>query len=262
MMKHLLVLLAMLVISSTTHAKLHTEPVEYKVGDTACEGYLAYDDALAAKAPGVLVVHDWMGVGPFAKKQADRLAELGYVAFVADIYGKETRPANMKEASAAAGKYKADRKLLRERAAGALAVLAKSDKVDSKRLATIGYCFGGTTALELARSGADILACVSFHGGLDTPTPDDAKNIKAHVLVMTGADDPNVPTAQVQAFEEEMRSAKVDWQLISYGNAVHSFTNPAAGNDNSKGVAYNEKADKRSWETMKDFFKEIFATPG
>ena len=122
----------------------------------------------------------------------------------------------------------------------------------------MGYCFGGTTSLELARNGADLLACVSFHGGLDTPTPEDAKNIKAHVLVMTGADDPSVPPAQIQAFEDEMRGGKVDWVLIAYSNAVHAFTNPAAGNDNSKGVAYNEKADKRSWEAMKSFYQELF----
>jgi dienelactone hydrolase len=130
--------------------------------------------------------------------------------------------------------------------------------VDSKRVAAIGYCFGGTTVIELARSGADITGVVSFHGGLDSPTPADGKNIKCKVLACHGADDPFEKPADLAAFESEMRDAKVDWQLIQYGGAVHSFTQPMAGNDNSKGAAYNEKADKRSWETMKQFLAEIF----
>ena len=130
--------------------------------------------------------------------------------------------------------------------------------VDPKRMAAIGYCFGGTTVLELARSGADLAGVVSFHGGLSTPNPADAKNIKSTVLVLTGADDPSAKPEQVIAFEDEMRNAGVDWYLVSYGNAVHAFTNPASGTDNSKGVAYNEKADKRSWEAMEAFFTEIF----
>jgi dienelactone hydrolase len=134
----------------------------------------------------------------------------------------------------------------------------KQPGVDKKRVAAIGYCFGGTTVLELARSGADVAGVVSFHGGLGTPTPEDAKNIKARVLACHGADDPNVPPPEVAGFEKEMRDAKVDWQLIAYGNAVHSFTDKSAGNDNSKGAAYNEKADHRSWQAMKDFFAEIF----
>jgi dienelactone hydrolase len=130
--------------------------------------------------------------------------------------------------------------------------------VDGKRLAAIGYCFGGTTVLELARSGAEVRGVVSFHGGLDTPNPGDAKNIKGAVLALHGADDPHVPPRQVAAFEEEMRSAGVDWQMIVYGGAVHGFTNPANGSNPSTGVAYDEKADRRSWEAMRSFFTEIF----
>jgi dienelactone hydrolase len=122
----------------------------------------------------------------------------------------------------------------------------------------MGYCFGGTTALELARGGADLVGVVSFHGDLDTPKPEDAKNIKGKVLALHGADDPFVPAAVVAKFEEEMRKAKVDWELVKYGNAVHTFTNPDAGNDNSKGAAYNAEADARSWQAMKDFFGEVF----
>jgi dienelactone hydrolase len=173
------------------------------------------------------------------------------------MYGKGVRPKDTKEAGAEAGKYKGNRPLMRTRIAAALDWLKKNPNVDTKRIAAIGYCFGGTTVLELARSGADIAGVVSFHGGLDSPTPADAKNIKCKVLVLHGADDPYVPAAEVAGFEDEMRKAGVDWTLISYGGAVHSFTNPDAGTDNSKGAAYNERADRRSWEAMKTFFAEI-----
>ncbi|HSN13493.1 MAG TPA: dienelactone hydrolase family protein, partial [Anaeromyxobacteraceae bacterium] len=157
-----------------------------------------------------------------------------------------------------AGKYYNDLALLRARVAAGFGWLQQHPAVDPARLAVIGYCFGGTAALELARSGADVLGVVSFHGGLDTPTPGDARNVKARLLVLTGADDPNVPPAQIQAFEDEMRAAKVDWQLVAYSGAVHGFTNPDNGNDNARGVAYNAAADRRSWAAMKDFFAELF----
>jgi dienelactone hydrolase len=147
---------------------------------------------------------------------------------------------------------------LRARVNAGLDVLKKNKLVDTKRVAAIGYCFGGTTVIELARSGADIAGVVSFHGGLDSPTPADGKNIKCKILACHGADDPFETPADLAAFEKELRDAKVDWRLIKYGGAVHSFTQPMAGNDNSKGAAYNEKADKRSWADMKQFFAEIF----
>ena len=240
-------------------SQLHTEAVEYKAGSTVLEGYLAYDNStVKGKRPAVLIVHQWMGLTDYEKKRAEMLAQLGYVVFAADIYGKGIRPQDQKTAGAQAGKYKADRDLLRERANAGLAVLEKNELTDTKRVAAIGYCFGGTTVLELARSGADIAGVVSFHGGLDSPRPEDGKNIKCKVLVCHGADDPFNPPADISAFESEMRNAKVDWQLIKYGGAVHSFTQPEAGNDNSKGAAYNERADKRSWQDMKQFFAEIF----
>jgi dienelactone hydrolase len=240
------------------HAELHTQMVEYKHADAVLEGYLVYDDATQGKRPGVLVVHDWMGFGPYVKARADKLAKLGYVAFAADIYGKGVRPADSKEAAVVAGRYKGDRALLRARAGAALEVLRSQKLCDPKRVAAIGYCFGGTTVLELARSGADLAGVVSFHGALDTPKPSDAKNIKARVLALHGGDDPLVPAADVTAFQDEMRKARVDWQLNIYGGAVHSFTNPDAGNDPSKGSAYNEKADRRSWKAMRAFFAEVF----
>ncbi len=238
--------------------KLHTETLDYKQGDATLEGYLAFDQARKGKLPGVLVVHDWMGQGKFSKAKADALAEMGYVALSVDIYGKGVRPTGPKEAGEQATKYKNDRTLLRARINAALDELRKQPNVDPKRIAAIGYCFGGTTVLELARSGADVAGVVSFHGGLDTPTPADAKNIKCKVLVLHGADDPHVPLKDVTAFEDEMRKGNVDWQLIKYADSVHAFTNLEAGSDKSKGVAYNAKADHRSWEAMKQFFAEIF----
>src|SRR5271157_200398 len=232
--------------------------LEYKDDGTALEGYLGFDDAVKVKKPGVLVIHDWMGVGPYVEKRVRQLADLGYVALAADIYGKGVRPANMEDAANLATRYKADRALMRSRARSGLKALQDFTGVDTKRLAAIGYCFGGTGVLELARSGADMAGFVSFHGGLHTPTPDDARNIRGKVLVLHGADDPLVPTDEVLAFEEEMRKARVDWYMVIYGDAVHSFTNPAAGDDPSRGAAYNEKADKRSWDAMKNFFQEIF----
>jgi dienelactone hydrolase len=256
-MKTKLIIFLTGLFAMNSYAALHTETIEYKQGDTTCEGYLAYDDTVKGPRPGVLVVHDWLGMDSYPKMRADMLAELGYVAFAADIYGKDVRPKNSQEAGALAGKYKGDRTLLRARVNAALDVLEKQPQVDTKHIAAIGYCFGGTTVLELARSGADIAGIVTFHGGLDTPTR-DAKNIKCKVLLCHGADDPYVPAADVTALQDELRSAKVDWQMIYYSGAVHSFTRASAGNDNSKGAAYNEHADKRSWEAMKEFFAEIF----
>ncbi len=240
------------------HAAVQTKVIEYKQGDQALEGYLAWDDAVTGPRPGVLVVHEWTGLGDYAKMRARKLAELGYVAFAADIYGKGIRPATPQEAGAQAGIYKKDFKLMRDRVRAGLDVLRREPLCDPKRVAAIGYCFGGTCVLELARSGADVAGVVSFHGGLATANPADAKNIRGKVLVLHGGDDPHVPPKEVEAFEDEMRSAGVDWQLVVYGGAVHAFTNPSSGADKSRGAAYNAAADRRSWEAMKAFFAEVF----
>ena len=193
-MKTKLIILFAGLLAMNSYAALHTETIQYKQGDTTCEGYLAYDDSVKEARPGVLVVHDWLGMDSYPKMRADMLAKLGYVAFAADIYGKGVRPSGPAEAGAQAKLYKSDRPLLRARVNAALDVLEKQPQVDTKRIAAIGYCFGGTTVLELARSGADIAGIVTFHGGLDTPTR-DAKNIKCKVLLCHGADDPYVPAA-------------------------------------------------------------------
>ena len=237
-------------------AAVKTEVVEYRDGDQVCEGFLAYDDAAKGKRPGVVVVHDWMGISDETRRRVKQLAELGYVAFAADIYGKGIRAKDPKEAGALAGKYKGDLPLLRSRARAAFDTLAKNPRADASKIFAIGYCFGGTTALELARSGAPLAGVVSFHGGLGTKDPADAKSIKCPVLALHGAADPYVPPAEVAAFQKEMTDAKVDWQMVFYADAVHAFTNPGAGNDPSKGAAYNEKADRRSGEAMKTFFAE------
>jgi dienelactone hydrolase len=243
---------------AVAHAKLVSKKLTYKIGKTAFEGYLAYDDAIAGPRPGVLIVHDWMGISDETRRRADLIAGLGYVAFAADVYGKGVRPKNAEEAGKQAGKLKGDRKLLRERMRAGLATLLKQPEVDATRVAAMGYCFGGTAALELARDGAGLAGVISFHGGLSTPTP-GLTSFKGKVLVLHGADDPFVPAAEVAAFEQEARDGGVDWQLVAYGGAVHAFTNPAAGNDPSKGAAYDERADRRSWAAMQQLFAEIFA---
>ncbi len=247
-----------LIIAQRTMAQIHTESIEYKDGDVVLEGYIAYDESFTGVRPGVLVVHEWTGLKEYTKMRCEMLAKLGYFAFAADIYGKGVRPSTPEESGKQAGKYKGDRNLFRSRVNAALDEMKKQKLVNTSMIAAIGYCFGGTGVLELARSGADIKGVVSFHGNLDSPTPDDAKNIKARILICHGGADPFVPAKQVEGFEEEMKNANVNWKLISYEGAVHSFTNPDSGNDPSRGAAYNEKADKDSWEDMKNFFGEIF----
>ncbi|MDJ1183812.1 dienelactone hydrolase family protein [Roseofilum casamattae] len=237
---------------------IQTETIEYRQGGTTLEGYLAYDGSNSSQRPGILIVHAWKGLGDFEKQQAEKLAKMGYVAFAADIYGEGVRPTTNDEAREQAVFYLSNRNLLRDRANAGLNWLKQYRLTNSKQTAAIGYCFGGSTVLELARSGADVAGVVSFHGGLGSPTPEDAKQIKAKVLALHGADDPLVPPKEVAAFQEEMTQAGVDWQLVAYGGTVHSFTNPKAGDDPSKGSAYNADSDRRSFAAMKLFFDELF----
>jgi dienelactone hydrolase len=257
-MKLILAAAIVLAFAALSRAAIHTETVTYKCDDTVCEGYLTYDDAQPGRRPGVLVVHEWLGLNDYAKKRADMLAELGYVAFACDMYGKGVRGKAPEDGPKLSAPLKENRFLMDARATAGLAVLRGHDKVDTLKIAAIGYCFGGTSALQLARGGANIRGVVAFHAGLSTNLPARPGMVKARVLVCQGADDPHVPPAEVIAFEEEMRKVGADWQLNTYGNAVHGFTNPAA-NDKAHGVAYNAEADRRSWQAMKDFFAEVFA---
>ncbi|MDK2972510.1 MAG: hypothetical protein PWP23_2265 [Candidatus Sumerlaeota bacterium] len=257
-MRQLLATIALMLCVAAAPAEIRLEPVEYLDGETQLEGWVAYDDAIEGKRPGVMIVHQWTGITAYEKRRASMLAELGYVAFVADIYGKGISPVPRSEAGQYAGKYKGDLPLLRSRVNSALETMKAQPRVDASQTAAIGYCFGGTAVLELARSGADVDGVVSFHGGLSTPAPQDAKNIKGKVLVLHGADDPAAPMSEVVGLVEEMEAAGVDYHLTLYGEARHSFTQPMAGNDKTQTSVYNEKADKRSWEHMKTFFNELF----
>ena len=222
------------------------------------EGFLAAPDSKGVLVPGVLVVHNWWGVTDETRSKVRALRALGYAALAVDIYGKEHRPKSREEAAAQLGIYKGNRKRFRARLNLGLKELQEIPGVDPERIAVIGYCFGGTGAIELARSGAAIRGAVSFHGGLDSPEPALGANIRAKVIAFHGADDPTVPPRDVEAFENEMREHKVDWQLVKFGNTVHSFTDKSAGNDPSRGMAYNADADARSWSMMTAFFQEVF----
>jgi dienelactone hydrolase len=255
-----LALAASVVAIDAATAAVKVQTVDYENSGATLEGAYVWDDATDAKRPGVVVYHTYTGPTEHEMDAAKRLAAMGYVAFVADIYGKGIRPPPPKESAAEAAKYGKNRPLLRARAVAALDMLKKSPVVDLRKLAAIGYCFGGGAALELARSGADVLATVVFHATLSSPTPDDARNIKGAVLALHGADDPIVPRPEVDAFIKEMSDAKADWQLVLYADTDHGFTTKRnIGAPKSSGNVYNEKSDKRSWAAMQDLLREKFA---
>ncbi|KEQ29288.1 dienelactone hydrolase [Pedobacter antarcticus 4BY] len=242
-------------IVSTSFAQL--KPVSYQDKDQKLSGLSIIPAKPGTGKTGILILPAWKGIDDHAKKVAEELSKTGYYAFIADIYGEGHYPTDNKSAAEQSGFYKKNYKIYQERIRLALQQLIKSG-ANPNEIVVIGYCFGGTGAIEAARANFPVKGVVSFHGGLGKD-PERASDsaIKPAVLVLHGADDPSVPPAQVLAFEDEMRKAKADWQLIAYANAVHAFTEPAAGNDNSKGAAYNEKADKRSWEHFLLFLKEL-----
>jgi dienelactone hydrolase len=237
-----------------------TQTVTYTDAGTTLKGFLAYDDKQTGKRPGILVMPEAFGLGKNAKARAQRLAdELGYVALGGDPFGDGREFTDLQEAIKVAGALMADPAKFRARARAGIDKLASLPQVDSSRLAAIGYCMGGTFALELARDGAPLRGVVSFHGGLQTQRPAAPGQIKAKVLVCHGSDDPMIQTPQVNAFIDEMTKAQADWQLISYGNTVHSFTNPDADGTMMPGIKFNAQSDARSWVAMKNFFEEVFA---
>lgn len=235
------------------------ETIAYNDGDVALQGFLAFDDAVSGRRPGVLIMPEAFGLGANAKARAAQLATLGYVALAGDPYGEGREFTDLQAAMQVAGALMADPAKFRARARAGIDKLASLPQVDPTRLAAMGYCMGGTFALELARDGTPLRGVVSFHGGLQTQRPAAAGQIKAKVLVCHGADDPMIQTPQVNAFVEEMTQAGADWQLVSYGGTVHSFTNPQADGTMLPGIKYNAQSDARSWQAMRNFFAEVFA---
>ena len=238
---------------------MNVEDLEYHDGDVTLRGVLAADKSRTGKRPGIVVVHEAWGLGDHAIERAKMLAHIGYVALAADMYGDRRQATDLAMAMELIGDMRSNPPKLRNRANAAVETLRAHPLVDPTRIAAIGFCFGGTASLELARGGFDLRGVVSFHGGPETAAPAEPGAVKAKVLVCTGADDPMIPPAQVMAFEEEMRRAEADWQVITYGGTVHSFTNPHAGKVVAMpGLAYNKVSDQRSWTAMCAFFDEIF----
>jgi dienelactone hydrolase len=246
--------LVILSYSSVSFAQL--KPVKYKDGTQVLNGFGIQPKTKSLQKPGILILPAWMGIDKLSKDTAENLSKLGYYAFVADIYGEGNYPKDYSEAGKKAGYYKTNFTEYQKRISLALEQLILSG-ANPDNIVVIGYCFGGTGALETARGHLNIKGVVSFHGGLGRDAKRAIELIKAKVLVCHGADDPYESKEEITAFQQEMKDAKADWQMIYYANAVHSFTNPESGNDNSKGAAYNEIAAKRSWEHLKLFLNEV-----
>jgi dienelactone hydrolase len=236
------------------------EPVEYKAGATVLKGYVAYDDTLPGKRPGVLVVHEWWGNNEHARNAARKLAQAGYVALAVDMYGNGKTANHPQDAGKFSGEVAKNFPLMRQRFDAAYEYLTKHARVDTNRIAAIGYCFGGSTVLNMARAGENLRGVVSLHGGLATENPAQKGRVRAKVLVLTGAADPMADSAQIQAFEQEMKSADVDYKIISYPGAKHGFTNPEAtalGQQFNLPIAYNEEADRKSWAETLAFLSKV-----
>ncbi len=259
-----LALIGVLAMTHSTRAEIKTERIAYVVSGVTYEGVLVFDSAVKGRRPGVLVCHEWWGCNDYAQKRATMLAEQGYVAFALDMFGKGKTTREAKQASEWAGEVFKDNATLRARAAAGLKILAERPETDPSRLAAIGYCMGGTVALELARSGlahtANLKAVVAFHAStIAAANPADNANIKGSVLICHGQEDFFVKPEQISGFHEQMKAAKIDYQFISYGHAVHAFTNPAADKAGIDGVKYDAAADRRSWAAMTDLFNEKLA---
>ena len=244
---------------ASAQAAIKGEPVEYKSNGTVHQGYLVYDDAIKAKRPGVLVVHEWWGHNQHARNSARKLAEAGYVALALDMYGGGKQAHHPDDAGKFSGEVRKNLPLMKSRFEAGMKLLQKQSRVDAKRVAAIGYCFGGSVVLEMARAGENLRGVASFHGSLGTGNP--AKPSKVKVLVMNGAEDPFVPAEQISAFKKEMEAAKIDYKFVNYPGAKHSFTNPDADANGAKfnlPLAYNAKVDKESWDELQSFLKLVF----
>lgn len=255
-MRAMIVASTLLMALGTASAAVKTQMVEYRVGDARMKGYLAFDDSAKGKRPGVLVFHEWWGLDDYAKKRAEQLAGMGYVAFCPDMYGGGKVTDHPTEAGKMAGMVRMNQKTWLGRAKAGLKVLQDHDRVNGKRIAAIGYCFGGSTALTLAYSGAPLDAVVTFHAALPVPNARQAKTIQARLLICHGADDGFISKDTIAKFKKALDSARVSYRFVSYPGAVHSFTVTGADKRGIKGIAYNEAADKKSWQQMKDLFAE------
>ncbi len=249
--------LFLLVIMSSVFSYAQLKPVDYSDGNQKLSGFVSKPAKASKNKAGVLILPAWMGIDDHAKESAEALSKLGYYTFVADIYGVGNKPTNYSEAGQKAGYYKKNIQEYQKRIQLALEQLIKQG-ANPDEIVVMGYCFGGTGAIEAARTNMKVKGIVSFHGGLARDEARTIEPISARVLVLHGADDPYESEAEIKAFQNEMRTAKADWEMVYYANAVHSFTDKNAGNDNSKGAAYNEKADQRSWKALLQFLKEVF----
>ncbi|NNT73057.1 dienelactone hydrolase family protein [Flavobacterium sp. IMCC34852] len=245
-----------IVLSLSFNSFAQLTAVDYKDGEQVLSGFGIKPKSESKDKPGVLVLPAWFGIDAHSQESASKLAELGYYSFVADIYGKDNRPKNSAEAGKNAGYYKKNYAEYQKRIQLALDQLVKMG-ANPDKIVVMGYCFGGTGAIEAARANLKVQGVVSFHGGLGKDITRAVGKINPKVLVLHGADDPFVPKEEVDAFQSEMRASGADWQMVYYANSVHAFTHKDAGSDNSKGAAYNELADKRSWIALKDFLKEV-----
>jgi dienelactone hydrolase len=260
-MKRWLLIVALTFVAHSAQAAVKGEEVQYKAGNTVLKGYLAYDDAVKGKRPGVLVVHEWWGHNEYARERARMLAALGYTALALDMYGDGHQAHHPDEAGKFSGEVRKNLVLAKQRFDAAQQVLKKHPTVDGNNIAAIGYCFGGAIVLEMVRHGEPLKGVVSFHGSLNTEQPAKAGRLKARMLVLTGEADPFVPAEQVEAFKKEMDAAKASYKLIAYPGAKHAFTSKGAdalGEKFKLPLAYNADADQKSWAEMQAFFKEIF----
>lgn len=257
-----LFLVAAALLATPAQAEVEGKAVDYTHGDVALRGYVAHDTAVTGPRPAVLIVHAWRGHGEFVQEQARRLAEQGYLAFALDMYGKGVYAKDNREAAALAGRFYGDRALMLARTRAGLEWMKQHPAADASRVGAMGYCFGGTVVLQLARDGEDLAGVVSFHGGLSFETEPTEGSVKAEVLVLHGADDPLVPPADVLAFWTSMQAAKAKYQIRVFSGAVHAFTDKAAGDDPSRGAAYDHAAAVRSWHAMTRHFQEVFGGDG
>jgi dienelactone hydrolase len=258
-MKNIITLFALFLFTSSIYAEVQFKQVEYRDGDQKLSGYIAWDDSIEGKRPGVLVVHEWWGLNDYSKKRARMLAEQGYVAFAADMYGDGKVTTHADDAKGWMTQITANEADWQKRAQLGLEQLKSNELVDDDKLAAIGYCFGGATVMQLAYAGTELDGVVSFHGSLPPATPEQASNIKTSVLVAHGDADSFIPAERITAFKKALSDAGVDWEMNIYSGARHGFTNPGAGDFGMDALAYDEKADRRSWQKMKAFFDEIFS---